>query len=232
MSMTLLNTPLFGIGLTFVIALFSLYLKKKINYALFNPMLFSMLSIIALLSFFEVPYEDYAVGGEYIMKLLGPITVVLAVPLYQHHKVLKEHALAILLGVGLGAFVALVSVYFFSHILSLDALLMRSLLPRSVTTPIGIEASEMLDAIVGLTLLSIVVTGTFGAIVASWVFKVFRIKTSIARGVALGTSAHAIGTGRAFEFGALEGAMAGLSIAITGVYTLVWLLLFQWSGLL
>ena len=232
MSAALLNTPLFGIGLTFVVALFSLYLKKKIDYALFNPMLFSMLSIIAFLLYFELPYESYALGGDYIMKLLGPITVVLAVPLYQHHKVLKEHALAILLGVGLGSLVALISVYFLSYLFSLDELLMRSLLPRSVTTPIGIEASEMLEAIVGLTLLSIVITGTFGAIVASWVFKLFNIKTSIAKGVALGTSAHAIGTGRAFEFGALEGAMAGLSIAITGVYTLVWLLLFQWSGLI
>jgi len=231
-SVALLNTPFFGIGLTFIVALFSLYLKKKIGYALFNPMLFSMLSIIVFLSLFEISYESYAVGGDYIMKLLGPITVVLAVPLYQHHKVLKEHALAILLGIALGSLVALVTVYFFSYLFSLDELLMRSLLPRSVTTPIGIEASKMLDALVGLTLLSIVITGTFGAIVASWIFKIFKIKTAIAKGVALGTSAHAIGTGRAFELRSLEGAMAGLSIAITGVYTLVWLLLFQWSGLL
>ena len=232
MSVALLNTPFFGIGLTFIVALFSLYLKKKIGYALFNPMLFSMLSIIAFLLYFEIPYESYALGGDYIMKLLGPITVVLAVPLYQHHKVLKEHVFAIFLGVGFGSLVALIFVYLFSYLFSLDELLMRSLLPRSVTTPIGIEASEMLEAIVGLTLLSIVITGTFGAVVASWVFKLFKIKTPIAKGVALGTSAHAIGTGRAFEFGALEGAMAGLSIAITGVYTLVWLLLFQWSGLI
>jgi len=232
MSLALFSTPFFGIGLTFVVALLSLYLKKKINYSLFNPMLFSMLSIIIILSLFEIPYENYALGGDYIMKLLGPITVVLAVPLYQHHKILKEHAVAILLGIALGSLVALLSVYTFSYIFSLDELLMRSLLPRSVTTPIGIEASKMLDALVGLTLLSIVITGTFGAIVASWVFKIFKIKTPIAKGVALGTSAHAIGTGRAFELGTLEGAMAGLSIAITGVYTLVWLVLFQWSGLL
>ena len=232
MSLSLLSTPFFGIGLTFIVALLSLYFKKKINYSLFNPMLFSMLSIIIILSLFEIPYENYALGGDYIMKLLGPITVVLAVPLYQHHKILKEHAVAILLGIALGSLVALLSVYTFSYIFSLDELLMRSLLPRSVTTPIGIEASKMLDALVGLTLLSIVITGTFGAIVASWVFKIFKIKTPIAKGVALGTSAHAIGTGRAFELGTLEGAMAGLSIAITGVYTLVWLVLFQWSGLL
>ena len=231
MSVALLSTPFFGIGLTMIVALLSLYLKRKIGYSLFNPMLFSMLIIIVFLSIFEIPYANYAVGGDYIMKLLGPITVVLAVPLYQHHKVLKAHAFAIFLGIGLGSLSALVSVALFAYILGLDDLLMRSLLPRSITTPIGIEASEMLNAIVGLTVLSIVITGTFGAITATWVFKLFKITDPIARGVALGTSAHAIGTGRAFEYGTLEGAMSGLSIAITGVYTLVWLVLLQWGAL-
>ena len=231
MNAVLLSTPFFGIGLTVIVAMLSLYLKRKIHYSLFKPMLFSMLIIIAFLSISKIHYESYAVGGDYIMKLLGPITVVLAVPLYQHHKVLKAHALALLLGIGFGSLSALVSVALFAYLLGLDELLMRSLLPRSITTPIGIEASEMLDAIVGLTVLSIVITGTFGAIVATWVFKLFKITDPIARGVALGTSAHAIGTGRAFEYGTLEGAMAGLSIAITGVYTLVWLLLLEWSGL-
>ena len=195
-------------------------------------MLFSMLLIIGLLLLTEIPYSDYKVGGDYIMMMLGPITVVLAVPLYQHHNKLKEHALAILMGIVLGALAALVSVYLLSIGLGLDTLLMKSLLAHSVTTPIGIAAAEMVDGLVGLSILSIVITGTFGAIVSELVFRVFNIKSSIAKGVALGTSSHAIGTGRAFEYGSLEGAMSGLSIAIAGVSTIVWLLLFQYLGVI
>jgi len=224
------HTPLFGLVLTAAVGIFALVIKKRVAWNLFNPMLFSMLIIIAILLGLDIPYTEYQLGGDYIMKMLGPITVVLAVPLYQHHEKLKRHAFAILFGITLGALSALVSVYLFSLMSGLDVSLMRSLLPRSVTTPIGIEASEMIDGVVGLTVLSIVITGTFGAIVAEWVFTFLKIEEPIAKGVALGTSAHAIGTGRAFEYGTLEGAMSGLSIAIAGLATIFWLLIFQSLG--
>ena len=227
-----MSHPLFGLLLTTIVALLALYLKSKIRWSLFNPMLFSMLLIIAILVMAEIPYSDYKLGGDYIMKMLGPITVVLAVPLYQHHNKLKQHAVAILLGIVLGAFASLASIYLFSLGLDLDSTLMKSLLAHSVTTPIGIATAEMVDGLVGLSILSIVITGTFGAIVSELVFRVFNIKSSIAKGIALGTSAHAIGTGRAFEYGSLEGAMSGLSIAIAGVSTIVWLLLFQYLGVI
>ena len=229
---SLFSSPLFGIALTFLVGVLALYIKTKITWSLFNPMLFSMLFIIALLVGLEIPYSDYKVGGDYIMEMLGPITVVLAVPLYQHHEKLKQHALAIIFGIVLGSLTAVVSVYLLSLLAGLDMTLLKSLLPRSVTTPIGIASSEMIDGLVGLTIVSIVITGTFGAIAASWVFKIFNITEPIAKGVALGTSAHAIGTGRAFEMGTLEGAFSGLSIAIAGVSTVLWLMLFQFLGLI
>ena len=232
MMVSLLSSPLFGIALTFVIGVLGFYIKTKIAWSLFNPMLFSMLFIIAILVGLEIPYSDYKVGGDYIMKMLGPITVVLAVPLYQHHEKLKEHAFGIIFGIVLGSLSAVVSVYTFSLLAGLDMTLLKSLLPRSVTTPIGIASSEMIDGLVGLTIVSIVITGVFGAIAASWVFKVFNITEPIAKGVSLGTSAHAIGTGRAFEMGTLEGAFSGLSIAIAGVATVLWLMLFQYVGLI
>ena len=225
-----MNHPLFGLILTLLVGLLALYLKRHIRWSLFNPMLFSMLLIIGLLLLAEIPYSDYKQGGDYIMKMLGPITVVLAVPLYQHHNKLKKHAMAILMGITLGALASLVSVLMLSFGLGLDTLLMKSLLAHSVTTPIGIATAEMVEGLVGLSILSIVITGIFGAIVSEVIFKIFKIKSSIAKGVALGTSAHAIGTGRAFEYGSVEGAMAGLSIAIAGVATIVWLLLFQFLG--
>ncbi len=229
---TLLGTPFFGLLLTLLAGVLSLYIKSKTPWRLFNPMLFSMLLIISVLLFFNIPYADYQLGGDLILKLLGPITVVLAVPLYQHHDKLRSHALAILLGVALGSLSALLSVWLFAWAAGLDLTLLKSLLPRSITTPIGIAASEMLDGLAGLTVLSIVITGTFGAIIADWLFKVFKITDPIARGVSLGTGAHAIGTGKAFEYGQLEGAMSGLSIAIAGVSTILWLLLFQLLGVI
>lgn len=232
MMLELLATPLFGLSLTALAGVLALYLKRVLGWSLFNPMLFSMALIIAVLVTFNIPYASYAAGGDLILKMLGPITVVLAVPLYQHHDKLKRHALAILLGVTLGSLSALVSVYLFSMLLGLDMTLMKSLLPRSITTPIGIASSEMIEGLVGLTVLSIVITGTFGALIAEWVFKTFKIHEPIAKGVSLGTGAHAIGTGRAFEYGTLEGAMSGLSIAIAGVSTILWLLLFRFFGLI
>ncbi len=224
------HTPLFGLLLTVVIGILGLMIKKRVAWNLFNPMLFSMLIIILILLGLDIPYAEYKLGGDYVMKMLGPITVVLAVPLYQHHDKLKKHAFAIIFGITLGSLSALVSVYLFSLMAGLDMTLIKSLLPRSVTTPIGIAASEMIDGIVGLTILSIVITGTFGAIVSDWVYRLLKVEDPIAKGVALGTSAHAIGTGRAFEYGTLEGAMSGLSIAIAGLATIFWLLLFQFLG--
>ncbi len=226
------HTPLFGLLLTVVIGILGLMIKKRVAWNLFNPMLFSMLIIILILLGLDIPYAEYKLGGDYVMKMLGPITVVLAVPLYQHHEKLKKHAFAIIFGIILGSLSALVSVYLFSLMAGLDMTLVKSLLPRSVTTPIGIAASEMIDGLVGLTVLSIVITGTFGAIVSDWVYRLLKVEDPIAKGVALGTSAHAIGTGRAFEYGTLEGAMSGLSIAIAGLATIFWLLLFQFLGLI
>ncbi len=230
MMSVFLATPLFGLVLTILVGLLAFYMKSKVSWNLFNPMLFSIILIIGILVTFNIPYESYTLGGDYIMKMLGPITVVLAVPLYQHHEKLKKHAFAILFGIILGSLSALVSVYIFGLLVGLDMTLIKSLLPRSVTTPIGIASSEMIDGLVGLTVLSIVITGTFGAIISDWVYKVFNITDPIAKGVALGTSAHAIGTGRAFEYGSLEGAMSGLSIAIAGVSTILWLLFFRFLG--
>lgn len=232
MTQTVLGTPLFGLGLTLLAGILGLYIKAKSGWKLFNPMLFGMLLIISVLLFFNIPYAYYQAGGDLILKLLGPITVVLAVPLYQHHDKLRRHAFAILLGVAIGSLSALLSVWLFAWTAGLDLTLIKSLLPRSITTPIGIAASEMLDGLVGLTVLSIVITGTFGAIAADRLFKMFGITDPIAKGVSLGTGAHAIGTGKAFEYGQLEGAMSGLSIAIAGVSTILWLLLFQFLGLL
>ena len=232
MTTVLINSPMFGLSLTLLVALFTLYVKNRVNSKHFNPMLFSTLIIVVLLLALDIPYEKYKIGGDYILKMLGPIIVVLAVPLYQYRGLLKKHLLFILLNISLSALLALLSIMLFSYLFGFDALLLKSLLAHSITTPLGIEASQMLEGLTGLTMLAIVITGISGALMADYVFKLFNIKNPLAKGLALGTSAHAIGTGRALEYGALEGAIAGLSLSIMGLSTILWLILFQYIGVI
>ena len=147
--------------------------------------------------------------------------------MYEHRLELLRHKVAIFSGTILGSFSALVSVLALGSLFNLDSVFIHSLLPKSVTTPIGISASHMLEGIIGLSVMSIVITGIFGSLIAPLVFKVLRIKSSIAKGVALGTTSHVIGTSKAYEIDKLCGAMSGLSIGLAGFISIVWVSLFM-----
>ena len=150
---------------------------------------------------------------------LGPATIVLAVPLYKQFELLKKNFLPILLGITIGSLVGILSIISISVFLKLDNLITISLLPKSVTTPIGIEITNQLGGLAPVTVLSIILSGIVGAIVAPPVCKVFKITNPVAIGVGIGTSSHAVGTSKAFEMGETEGAMSSLSIGIAGVIT-------------
>ncbi len=226
----LLFNPLFGVFLTLVCASVFWYLKTLRYLSFINPLLFSIILIISLLQSLNIPYEAYKQGGELIHLFLGPITVVLAVPLYEHKKELMRHKTAIFLGTTVGSLSALISVFVLGKFLGLSQLFISSLLPKSMTTPIGISASHMLDAIIGLSVISIVITGIFGALIAPLVFRILGIKSSIAKGVALGTTSHAIGTAKAYELDKLCGAMSSLSIALAGLISVIWIVLLNVLG--
>ena len=217
--------PYFGLIVT--LACGSLFWRLQRFKKLFwiNPLLFSVVFIIGLLESLNIPYEAYKQGADIIHLFLGPITVVLAVPLYEHRNELLRHKLSIFTGTVLGSLSALISVFFLGHLFGLSDLFVYSLLPKSTTTPIGISASEMLEGIVGLSVLSIVITGIFGALIAPLLFKVLGIKSSIAKGIALGTTSHAVGTAKAYEIDRLAGGMSGLSIGLAGIISIVWIIL-------
>lgn len=219
--------PYFGLILTLACGSLFWRLKRFKKLSWINPLLFSVILIIGLLVSLHIPYEAYKQGADIIHLFLGPITVVLAVPLYEHRDELLRHRLSIFTGTVLGSLSALISVFVLGHLFGLSDLFVRSLLPKSITTPIGISASEMLEGIVGLSVLSIVITGIFGALIAPLLFKVLHIKSSIAKGIALGTTSHAIGTAKAYEIDKLAGGMSGLSIALAGVISIVWIILLQ-----
>ncbi len=219
----LLFNPAFGLLLTLACGAMFWWLKSFKRLSWINPLLFSVILIILLLQTLNIPYEAYKEGADIIQVFLGPITVILAVPLYEHRGELIKHKLSILVGTLTGSLSALISVFVLGHLFGLSELFIDSLLPKSITTPIGISASHMLEGIVGLSVLSIVITGIFGAAVAPLVFRVLKIKSPIAKGVALGTTSHAVGTAKAYEMGKLCGAMSGLSIGLSGVISILWI---------
>lgn len=211
----------FGIALT--IALFggATLLKKKFKLAILNPILLSSAVIIALLAVFRIDYAAYDNSASYISYLLTPATICLAIPLYENLTILKRNALAILSGILAGIFSNIIVIGVIALIFQLDHQQLVTLLPKSITTAIGMGVSEELGGIVSITIATIILTGVFANISADLVFRLFRIEEPVARGIALGTSGHAVGTAKAAELGETEGAMSGLAIATAGLISVL-----------
>ena len=219
MMSILTDNILFGVVLSLIAFEIGLFVYKKTKFPLFNPLLIAIALVIGFLVIFDIDYDLYNEGAQFINMFLGPATVVLALPLYKQLKLLKKYLMPILIGIFVGSSVSITSVIFLSYIFGLDKTITISLLPKSVTTPIGIEISNQLGGLQPVTVLAIVISGIFGAIIAPLLCKIFRIKNKVAMGIALGTSSHAIGTTKALEFGETEGAMSSLSIGLAGIMT-------------
>ncbi|RKI47648.1 LrgB family protein [Clostridium paraputrificum] len=213
------NNILFGIVLSLAAFEIGLYIYRKTNIPLFNPLLIAIGIVVAFLLAFNIDFDTYNQGGKFINMFLGPSTVILAVPLYKQLDLLKKHSLSIFLGILLGSIIGIFAVIGLSYLLGLDASIIKSLLPKSVTTPIGIELSNQLGGISSVTVLAIILSGIIGAVMAPTICKIFKIKDSVAVGISLGTAAHAVGTTKALEIGETEGAMSGLSIGVAGIMT-------------
>lgn len=175
--------------------------------------------VMVFLLYFRIDFETYNLGGDYTSFFLGPSTIVLAVPLYKKIRLLKSNALLILAGISAGCVAGISSILILSSLLGLDEVLTKSLVPKSVTTPIGIEISEQIGGLPSITVAAIVITGIIGAVLGPFICRLFRIKDEVAVGIAIGTASHALGTTRAIELGETEGAMSGLAIGIAGLIT-------------
>lgn len=194
-------------------------LKRRFKLTVFNPLLIAVLLTILFLAVFRVDYATYHEGAKYISFLLTPATVCLAVPLYEQIELLKKNYKAVLVGILSGVFSSLLSILILAVLFRFDHASYVTLLPKSITTAIGMEVSRELGGYVPITVAVIIVTGVIGNIFADTVCRIFRIRDPIARGIALGTSSHAIGTARAMEMGEVEGAMSSLSIVVAGILT-------------
>lgn len=198
-----------------------LFLKRKLKSPIFNPLLISILFVIGVLLFFKIDYEVYNEGAKYLSYLLTPATVCLAIPLYEQIELLRNNIKAIVLGITSGAIASLGSVFILSKVFQLSHEQYVTLLPKSITTAIGMGISEELGGIVTITVAVIIITGIVGNIIAEGVCRIFKIEEKVAKGLAIGSSSHAIGTVKAMEMGEIEGAMSSLAIVVSGVITVV-----------
>jgi len=224
------DTHLFGIFLSVGCFYLISLIRKRSGLNWLNPLLLSTVIIICILVLGEIPYEHYMKGGSVIHALLGPVTVVLALPLYRQRKLLFEHKYSIIGGIISGVASAIVSVIGLSRLLGMNELLERSLIGHSVTTPIGIGVANMLQATEGITIISIIITGILGASIAPFMLKLLRVTHPVAKGLSIGTSSHALGTTKAIEMGETEGAMSGLAIGVAALTTVLVVILMQFMG--
>lgn len=217
----LCNSAFFGVVVSILGYEIGLFLKKKFNNGIFNPLLISILFVMVALVIFKVDFESYNNGAKYLSYLLTPATVCLAIPLYEQLDLLKNNFKAIIIGIFSGVTASLISVFLFALLFQFTHEQYVTLLPKSITTAIGMGISEELNGIVTITVAVIIVTGIIGNILAEVICKVFHIHEPIAKGIAIGTSSHAIGTAKAMEIGEIEGAMSGLAIAVAGLFTVI-----------
>lgn len=210
-----------GVALSLISYLIGMLLKKKFKLGIFNPLLIAIVVSIIVLLIGKVDYKVYNQGAKYLSWLLTPATVCLAIPLYEQWSLLKKNFKAVLLGLIAGVVASLGTVYVLSLIMGLSHKDYVTLLPKSITTAIGMGVSEELGGYVTITVAVIVVTGVLGNMAGALVCKIFRITEPISKGLAFGSASHAIGTAKAIEIGEVEGAMSSLAIAVSGILTVV-----------
>lgn len=221
MNEVLCRSVFFGMFLTLACYEIGLLVKRKVKLAVANPLLIAVILIIVILRIFDIEYETYKSGADYIQYFLTPATVSLAVPLYRQILFLKKYPAAILGGIAAGVLTAMVGIFLLSLAFGLDHAQYVTLLPKSITTAIGMGVSAKMGGMSAITVIAISVTGITGTILAEAVCKIFQIREPVARGLAIGTAAHALGTSKAMELGEVEGAMSSLSIVVAGIMTVL-----------
>jgi hypothetical protein len=215
------NSMFAGVTLSLLAYIAGSLLKKKFKLGVFNPLLISIAISIGVLVAGDIDYEVYNEGAKYLSYLLTPATVCLAIPLYEQWELLKKNVKAVVAGLVAGVITSITTVFVLSLIMGLSHEEYVTLLPKSITTAIGMGVSEELGGYVTITVAVIIVTGVLGNIMGELVCKIFKINEPISKGLAFGSASHAIGTAKAMEIGEIEGTMSSLAIAVSGILTVL-----------
>lgn len=215
------SSPFFGITLCIFTYTFYQRLQHRFHTPLLNPMLWTVVTIIAVLQLFGIPIEDFNQGGDIISLFLSPATAVLAVSIFNQLSVLKKNLLPILGGCFVGAVTSITSVILLSKAFGLEEQIQTALIPKSVTTPIAMAVSEQMGGLVPVTVAAVVVTGIIGCVCTPFLLRVLRIKDPVTAGIAIGACSHALGTTKAIEISETHGAMSGIAIGMSGILTVL-----------
>lgn len=208
-----------GAALTMVAYFAGVWVKNKTGNQFFNPILIAIVTIIAFLAVTDMNYDTYNYSAQYISWFLTPATVSLAIPLYRQLNRLKTNAKAIMLGILSGVIASGVGILLLAVVFNLSHTEYVTLLPKSITSAIGMGVADELGGLSAITVPVIIITGIFGNITAEMVLKFAKVTDPVAKGLAIGTASHGTGTAKAIEMGEVEGAMSGLSIAVAGLMT-------------
>lgn len=217
MNMHIFLLSLLFAGLTTVLYLFlnSQYIKYR--WTILNPVLTTTVALVMILLVFDVTYETYMLGGQWIGELLGPAVVALAVPLYKQWALLRKNLLPIAIGVTAGSIAGLLSGSLLTKLFGFSTEMVLTMLPKSITTPVAMQMAEAFGGIPSLAAVYVMVAGFTGILVGPWLLKTLRINSSIGRGIGLGSSAHGLGTAKAFEYGPEEASMSSVAMTLSAV---------------
>lgn len=217
----LINNQMFGIMLTTLIYILAVKLFVLSKSSIINPILISIVAIIAVLKIFNIPYETYNIGGSIFTTLITPATVALAIPLHKNLHLLKKHFKSILTGIIVGNTLNCVLVGYVCKLFAYKPEIIASFMPKSVTTAIAVGLAKNINGIESITIILVIVTGITGATLGPSIYKMLNVDDKVAIGVSLGSASHAVGTSKAIEMDKEIGAMAGLSIGLTGLYVIL-----------
>ncbi|MBQ7878347.1 MAG: LrgB family protein [Bacteroidaceae bacterium] len=221
------DSQYFGLILSLGAYIAGLLLKRKYKLFIFNPLLIAIALTITILVILDIDYQSYNSSAKYLGYLLTPATVCLAIPLYEQFAMLKKNLTAILIGISSGVITSCATIFAMSLIFRLGHVEYVTLLPKSITTAIGIGLSDELNGYIAITVAAIMITGLFGNIAGEFLCRITGVKHPVARGIAIGTSTHVMGTAKAMELGEIEGAMSSLSVAVAGIITVVAAIIFE-----
>lgn len=215
-------SPLLGLTATLGAYLVGqqIYLRFAMN-PLANPVLIAVCLLVGLLMVSDVAYEDYFEGAQFIHFLLGPATVALAIPLYRNLTLIRRSATPLAVAIVGGSLTASLSAVAIAWLLGATRETVLSLAPKSVTTPIAMGISESIGGLPSLTAVIVILTGISGAMLATSILNMLRIRDWRARGVAIGLAAHGIGTARAIGVNDVAGAFASLAMGLNGLATAI-----------
>ena len=223
-------TPLLHLTLTvcfFVLARWLYRISGRRSWL--NPVLLSVLALVAVLVITDTPYEVYFEGAQFVHFMLGPATVALAIPLYRQWDSLKRHPIALTISLLTGSLTAVLSAIFIAKIGGVTDQALISIAPKSVTTPVAMGISETLGGLPSLTAVVVILTGILGASLGPWLLDKLHITDPMAKGLAMGTASHGIGTGRAIYMGDVAAAFSGLAMGLNGLATTIFLpILWGW----